>query len=193
MQVEVPLARKHYRRIWHGMDGREDQDDDLLIRSGALARRFSGGVLRVRSAALLRGDDSAPERARPSATYCSRAPLAFLDGPEGSRGVGQGGQAALAAMHAERRTGRGCTECDYGIWVTPRNLVCDPRAAAQASGVHTGGEPARGLVHDVRDVRAGLGLKPRGDEFAQPPDEQTCADLVPGSGQRLVPEQGSRL
>lgn len=58
-------ARGRYRRIWHGMYRREDQSDDLRLRSVALARTWTEGVLRGRSAALLWGDDSVPADARP--------------------------------------------------------------------------------------------------------------------------------
>lgn len=57
--------RRRYVRIWHGMYRREDQADDLLLRSRALARIWPEGVLRGRSAALLWGDDSAPADALP--------------------------------------------------------------------------------------------------------------------------------
>lgn len=62
LAAAVPDARdrRRYERIWHGMYRREDQVDDLLLRSRALARTFPDGVLRGRSAALLWGDDSAP-------------------------------------------------------------------------------------------------------------------------------------
>lgn len=58
-------GRERYRRIWHGMYRREDQTDDLLLRSRALARTWPEGVLRGRSAALLWGDDSVPPDALP--------------------------------------------------------------------------------------------------------------------------------
>lgn len=64
-QVSPSLVRRHYRRIWHGMYRREDQADGLEIRSRALAKTFPDGVLRGRSAALMWGDDSAPEDAPP--------------------------------------------------------------------------------------------------------------------------------
>lgn len=57
--------RARYRRIWHGMYRREDQPDDLRLRSVALARTWPEGVLRGRSAALLWGDDSVPADAPP--------------------------------------------------------------------------------------------------------------------------------
>ena len=57
--------RARYRRIWHGMYRRDDQPDDLRLRSIALARTWPEGVLRGRSAALLWGDDSAPADAPP--------------------------------------------------------------------------------------------------------------------------------
>lgn len=57
--------RESYCRIWHGMYRREDQVDDLRLRSIALARTWPGGVLRGRSAALLWGDDSVPAEALP--------------------------------------------------------------------------------------------------------------------------------
>ncbi|GAA1732691.1 hypothetical protein GCM10009832_13470 [Dietzia kunjamensis subsp. schimae] len=63
--VPDPADRARYRRIWHGMYRREDQRDDLRMRSVALARTWPGGVLRGRSAALLWGDDSAPADAPP--------------------------------------------------------------------------------------------------------------------------------
>lgn len=71
---------------------------------------------------------------------------------------------------------------------------------AAESGVHARGEPAGGLIDDVLDVRAGLRLEPRGDEFAQAPDEQSRADLISWGGQRpplacrecLVPVPGGR-
>lgn len=58
-------ARRHYVRIWHGMYRREDQPDDLRLRSVTLARAWPEGVLRGRSAALLWGDDSVPPDALP--------------------------------------------------------------------------------------------------------------------------------
>ncbi|GAA3509262.1 hypothetical protein GCM10022294_18650 [Dietzia aurantiaca] len=64
-QVSPSLVRRHYHRIWHGMYRREDQADGLEIRSRALAKTFPDGVLRGRSAALMWGDDSAPEDAPP--------------------------------------------------------------------------------------------------------------------------------
>lgn len=63
--VPAPADRRRYRRIWHGMYRREDQVDDLLLRSRALARSWPEGVLRGRSAALLWGDDSVPGDALP--------------------------------------------------------------------------------------------------------------------------------
>lgn len=63
--VPDPKGRERYRRIWHGMYRREDQPDDLLLRSRALARTWPEGVLRGRSAALLWGDDSVPRDALP--------------------------------------------------------------------------------------------------------------------------------
>ncbi|MBB0996338.1 hypothetical protein G6024_04340, partial [Dietzia maris] len=54
--VPDPAGRARYRRIWHGMYRREDQPDDLRLRSVALARAWPEGVLRGRSAALLWGD-----------------------------------------------------------------------------------------------------------------------------------------
>lgn len=67
LATSVPDAtgRAHYIRIWHGMYRRADQVDDLELRSRALARTWPTGVLRGRSAALLWGDDSAPEDALP--------------------------------------------------------------------------------------------------------------------------------
>lgn len=63
----VPDAgdRQRYRRIWHGVYRREDQADDLWLRSLTLARTWPEGVLRGRSAALLWGEDSAPVDAPP--------------------------------------------------------------------------------------------------------------------------------
>ncbi|AWH91131.1 hypothetical protein [Dietzia lutea] len=58
-------ARRRYERIWHGVYRREDQPDDLRLRSVALARTWPEGVLRGRSAALLWGDDSVPADALP--------------------------------------------------------------------------------------------------------------------------------
>ncbi|MDX2357779.1 hypothetical protein [Dietzia sp. PP-33] len=58
--VPDPRDRGRYLRIWHGLYRREDQVDDLRLRSVALARTWPEGVLRGRSAALLWGDDSAP-------------------------------------------------------------------------------------------------------------------------------------
>lgn len=63
--VPDPRDRSGYVRIWHGMYRRVDQSDGLLLRSRALAHAFPDGVLRGRSAALLWGDDSAPEDALP--------------------------------------------------------------------------------------------------------------------------------
>ncbi|KAA0919858.1 hypothetical protein FQ137_01480 [Dietzia sp. ANT_WB102] len=63
--VPNPAGRLRYRRIWHGMYRREDQPDDLRLRSEALARTWPEGVLRGRSAALLWGDDTAPADAQP--------------------------------------------------------------------------------------------------------------------------------
>lgn len=63
--VPEPCDRRRYRRIWHGMYRREDQPDDLRIRSVALARTWHEGVLRGRSAAELWGDDSVPADAPP--------------------------------------------------------------------------------------------------------------------------------
>ncbi|EYT62180.1 hypothetical protein H483_0111220 [Dietzia sp. UCD-THP] len=60
-----PRDRGRYVRIWHGVYRREDQADDLRLRSVALARIWPEGVLRGRSAALLWGDDSAPVGAPP--------------------------------------------------------------------------------------------------------------------------------
>lgn len=67
LAAAVPDAagRARYIRIWHGMYRRADQADDLELRSRALARTWPTGVLRGRSAALLWGDDSAPEDALP--------------------------------------------------------------------------------------------------------------------------------
>lgn len=53
-------GRDRYQRIWFGMYRREDQLDDLLLRSRALAHSWPDGVLRGRSASLLWGDDSVP-------------------------------------------------------------------------------------------------------------------------------------
>lgn len=63
--VPGAASREHYCRIWHGMYRREDQVDDLELRSRALARTFPDGVLRGRSAALLWGDDSVAVDALP--------------------------------------------------------------------------------------------------------------------------------
>ncbi|MFN3340407.1 MAG: hypothetical protein ACK40Z_11975 [Dietzia sp.] len=63
--VADPRDRGRYVRIWHGVYRRDDQVDDLRLRSEALARTWSEGVLRGRSAALLWGDDSAPVDALP--------------------------------------------------------------------------------------------------------------------------------
>src|SRR5699024_5566752 len=62
LAAAVPDARdrRRYRRIWHGMYRREDQVDDLALRTAALACAWPDGVLRGRSAALLWGDDTAP-------------------------------------------------------------------------------------------------------------------------------------
>lgn len=66
LAATVPAhCRGRYRRIWHGMYRREDQADDLRLRSVALARTWPDGVLRGRSAALLWGDDSIPADAPP--------------------------------------------------------------------------------------------------------------------------------
>lgn len=69
-ELEAVAPRRHpdrerYRRIWHGMYRRDDQPDDLRLRSLALARTWPEGVLRGRSAALLWGDDSAAPDAPP--------------------------------------------------------------------------------------------------------------------------------
>lgn len=63
--VPEPRDRGRYVRIWHGIYRRDDQVDDLRLRSEALARNWPEGVLRGRSAALLWGDDSAPADAPP--------------------------------------------------------------------------------------------------------------------------------
>lgn len=63
--VPGAASREHYCRIWHGMYRREDQVDDLELRSRALARTFPDGVLRGRSAALMWGDDSVAVDALP--------------------------------------------------------------------------------------------------------------------------------
>ncbi|MGF0225861.1 hypothetical protein ACQR3Q_08765 [Dietzia natronolimnaea] len=63
--VPDPRDRGRYVRIWHGIYRRDDQVDDLRLRSEALARNWPEGVLRGRSAALLWGDDSAPADAPP--------------------------------------------------------------------------------------------------------------------------------
>ncbi|MFN3601210.1 MAG: hypothetical protein ACK4UY_07480 [Dietzia sp.] len=63
--VPDPRARGRYVRIWHGLYRRDDQVDDLRLRSAALARTWPEGVLRGRSAALLWGDDSTPADALP--------------------------------------------------------------------------------------------------------------------------------
>ncbi|AVZ40990.1 hypothetical protein CT688_01525 [Dietzia sp. JS16-p6b] len=63
--VPDPRERERYVRIWHGVYRRDDQVDDLRLRSEALARIWPEGVLRGRSAALLWGDDSAPPGAPP--------------------------------------------------------------------------------------------------------------------------------
>lgn len=67
LAAAVPDARDRdrYERIWHGMYRRDDQPDDLRLRSIALARTWPDGVLRGRSAALLWGDDSVPADAPP--------------------------------------------------------------------------------------------------------------------------------
>ncbi len=67
LAAAVPDARdrRRYRRIWHGMYRREDQVDDLALRTAALACAWPDGVLRGRSAALLWGDDTAPADAPP--------------------------------------------------------------------------------------------------------------------------------
>lgn len=58
-------GRDRYRRLWRGMYRHEDQVDDLRLRSFALARSRPDGVLRGRSAALMWGDDTAPEYSLP--------------------------------------------------------------------------------------------------------------------------------
>ncbi|MEH6822164.1 MAG: hypothetical protein V7706_19735 [Dietzia psychralcaliphila] len=63
--VADPRDRGRYVRIWHGFYRRDDQVDDLRLRSVALARAWPEGVLRGRSAALLWGDDSTPADAPP--------------------------------------------------------------------------------------------------------------------------------
>ncbi|HMT49242.1 hypothetical protein [uncultured Dietzia sp.] len=63
--VPDPRARRTYRRIWHGVYRRQDQVDDLRLRSLALAKTWPEGVLRGRSAALLWGDDSVAADALP--------------------------------------------------------------------------------------------------------------------------------
>lgn len=63
--VPDPRDRGRYVRIWHGVYRRDDQVDDLRLRSEALARTWPEGVLRGRSAALLWGDDSVPADALP--------------------------------------------------------------------------------------------------------------------------------
>ncbi|MET3860926.1 hypothetical protein ABIE38_001851 [Dietzia sp. 2505] len=63
--VPDPRDRGRYVRIWHGHYRRDDQVDDLRLRSVALARSWPEGVLRGRSAALLWGDDSAPADSLP--------------------------------------------------------------------------------------------------------------------------------
>ncbi|KZO58837.1 hypothetical protein [Dietzia cinnamea] len=67
LAAAVPDARDRdrYERIWHGLYRRDDQPDDLRLRSIALARTWPDGVLRGRSAALLWGDDSVPVDAPP--------------------------------------------------------------------------------------------------------------------------------
>ena len=67
LAAAVPDAgdRRRYERIWHGMYRREDQPDDLRLRSAALARTWPEGVLRGRSAAGLWGDDTVPPDAEP--------------------------------------------------------------------------------------------------------------------------------
>lgn len=67
LAAAVPDRRDHdrYERIWHGIYRRDDQPDDLLLRSRALARIWPEGVLRGRSAALVWGDDSVPDDALP--------------------------------------------------------------------------------------------------------------------------------
>lgn len=64
-RVPARLVREHYHRLWRGMYRREDQADDLLFRSRALARSRPDGILRGRSAAAVWGDDSAPEGTLP--------------------------------------------------------------------------------------------------------------------------------
>ncbi|MBB1058520.1 hypothetical protein G6020_14255, partial [Dietzia sp. B19] len=63
--VPDPRDRDRYVRIWHGVYRRDDQVDDLRLRSEALARTWPEGVLRGRSAALLWGDESVPADALP--------------------------------------------------------------------------------------------------------------------------------
>lgn len=63
--VPDPRDRARYQRIWLGLYRREDQVDDLRLRSAALARTWPEGVLRGRSASLLWGDDSVPDDALP--------------------------------------------------------------------------------------------------------------------------------
>src|SRR5699024_2044942 len=83
LAAAVPDARdrRRYRRIWHGMYRREDQVDDLALRTAALACAWPDGGLRGRSAALLgaaattrrrqtrprRGGSGRPDAPRPAA------------------------------------------------------------------------------------------------------------------------------
>ena len=63
--VTERVVREHYVRMWQACYRLRSQPEDLALRTAALARQCPQGVVCGRSAALLWGDDSAPEDAEP--------------------------------------------------------------------------------------------------------------------------------
>ena len=156
--VPDPEGRERYRRIWHGMYRRDDQPDDLLLRSRALARTWPEGVLRGRSAALLWGDDSVPRDALPEiwlpATRKSRPGRVYRYGSMPAWAVTQIDGLSVTSPLRTCRDLAGDLSLEDAVVSVERlcAVVAELPAQLQAAVDHPAGRGAQRFVEVVRAV-----------------------------------------
>ncbi|GAA1054154.1 hypothetical protein GCM10009570_27430 [Dietzia natronolimnaea] len=153
-----PRDRGRYVRIWHGHYRRDDQVDDLRLRSVALARSWPEGVLRGRSAALLWGDDSAPADAPPEiwlpATRRSRAGRVYRYGAMPPAAVTELGGIRVTTPLRTCRDLAGDLDPEDAVVAVERLCAANPGLAgvlAAAAG-HPSGRGARRFAEVVAAV-----------------------------------------
>lgn len=156
--VPDPRDRGRYVRIWHGHYRRDDQVDDLRLRSVALARSWPEGVLRGRSAALLWGDDSAPADAPPEiwlpATRRSRAGRVYRYGAMPPAAVTELGGIRVTTPLRTCRDLAGDLDPEDAVVAVERLCAANPGLAgvlAAAAG-HPSGRGARRFAEVVAAV-----------------------------------------